>query len=150
LKNPSINQCHRIAFFLVIAACVNATVIADIAPLSVDQLELRADAIVVATIEAMRIESEPSRFENGFGNLDWGIYLTLGVEDIVKGNIHEDVMEARCFRVRSRRSAAESLSPSGHHPIPKTGSLVRLYMEQTETSGMCSCPMELLPSTAIC
>ena len=112
------------------AALVNSIAFAEKAPLSVDQLTSHADAIVVATIEGIRIESEPSRVERGFGNSDWGIDLTLAVENVEKGEISDQTIVARCFRIRSRRSFMEYLTPSGHHPIPETRTLVRAYLEK--------------------
>jgi hypothetical protein len=109
---------------------VNAIAFAEKFPLSVDQLKSDADAIVVATIEGIRIESEPSRVERGFGNFDWGIYLTLAVKTVEKGEISDETIEARCFRIRSRRSFMEYVTPSGHHPIPETRTLVRTYLEK--------------------
>ena len=103
-------------------------------PLSVAELQNEADAIVVANIEHIRIELEPSRFERGFGNRDWGIYLTLTVLNSEKGNVFHERLEARCFRAKSRRSVIELLTPSGHHPIPGTGTRVRAYLAQQNGS----------------
>ncbi len=111
-------------------ALLNSSAFAEKAPLSVDQLKTHADAIVVATIKDIRIESEPSRFEPGFGNSDWGIYLTLTVKQVEEGSISDENIEARCFRIRSRGSFTEDLTPSGHYPIPKIGTSVRTYLEK--------------------
>lgn len=105
---------------------------AEKAPLSVGELQKRADAIIVAAIENVRVESEPSRFERALGNSDWGIYLTLRLETVEKGNVPDNQLEARCFRIKHRRSSTEYLTPSGHHPIPATGTRVRVYLEKEE------------------
>ena len=107
---------------------------AEKAPLSVNELKRQADAIVVATIEHIRVEPEPSRVERGFGNSDWGVYLTLRLETVEKGGVFDDPLEARCFRIRVRRSRMEYMTPSGHHPIPGTGTRVRAYLAKEENS----------------
>jgi hypothetical protein len=43
-------------------------------------------------------------------------------------------LEARCFRVKSRKSILETLTPSGHHPIPGNGTRVRVYLEKENGS----------------
>lgn len=110
---------------LVMGLCGHA--VADIAPRSLAELE-RSDAIVVGTIESIRIETERSRIETAFGNYDWGIYLQLRIERVEKGELTDASIEMRCFRVKSRRSATESISFTGHHPIPGIGSRVRVYL----------------------
>jgi hypothetical protein len=69
------------------AVSLNSLAYAEKAPLSVGELQKQADAIIVATIEHVRVESEPSRFERALGNSDWGIYLTLRLETVEKGNV---------------------------------------------------------------
>jgi hypothetical protein len=110
------------------AVSLNSLALAEKAPLSVEALQTQADAIVLATIQHIRVESEPSRFEPAIGNSDWGIYLTLRLETVEKGSVSGDELEVRCFRIRNRRSAM-TLEPSGHHPIPATGTRVRAYLE---------------------
>jgi hypothetical protein len=119
---------------LILAIASNLPAFADKAPLSISELQNEADAIVVATIERIRIESEPSRIERGFGNSDWGIYLTLNVMKVEKGNVSDKSMEARCFRIKSRRSTIERMTPSGHHPIPGVGTRVLAYLAQENGS----------------
>jgi hypothetical protein len=113
---------------LFVAALPLSVASAEKAPLAVDELKAEASAIVVATVAQIRIEPEPSRFERGFGNSDWAIYVTLRVESFEKGNVSGNELEARCFRIRSRRSLAACLTPSGHHPIPGSGTRVRAYL----------------------
>ncbi len=115
---------------LVGALCLDSTATAEKAPLSDGDLQNEAQAIVVATVEEIRIESEPSTFERGFGNSDWGIYLTFGIDSVEKGNVAGQTLEARCFRIKSRRSIQEYLTPSGHHPIPGIGTHVRAYLRK--------------------
>jgi hypothetical protein len=114
-----------LTLFLFLAALPGSFALAAIAPLSVDKLQAQADAIVVATISQIEIEPEPSRFEPGFGNSDWAIYLTLSVDAVEKGNVTAEKLVARGFRVRFRRSLVEYFTPSGHHSIPGTGTRVR-------------------------
>jgi hypothetical protein len=119
---------------LFVAVLPTSFACAEKAPLSVDELASQASAIVVARIDRIRVESEPSRFERGSGNSDWGIYLTLRVETIEKGNVSDEQLEARCFRIRSRSSMAGYLTPSGHHPVPAIGARVRVYLERENDS----------------
>lgn len=125
---------------------LNSLAFAEKAPLSVQALQEQADAVVVATIEQIRIESEPSRFEPGFGNSDWGIYLKLRLETVEKGDVAAGRLEVRCFRIRHRRSALESLTPSGHHPIPPTGTRARVYLAREDGSWFVVLPNGIVPS----
>ena len=52
---------------------------ADISPQNLSELR-KSDVIVIGTIKQIRIESEPSQFERGFGNYDWAVYVTLAIE----------------------------------------------------------------------
>ncbi|MDU9049487.1 MAG: hypothetical protein Q3M30_11585 [Candidatus Electrothrix sp. Rat3] len=121
----------KICFLLLLfaATMLNSLAIAEKMPLSVEKLQEQADVIVIATVEHIRIESEPSRFEPAFGNADWGVYLTLRVETIESGTLADKQLEARCFRIRYRRSILEYFTPSGHHPIPAKGTRVRAYLQ---------------------
>ena len=96
--------------------------------LSPDELQTQADAIVVAKIERIRVASERSRFNSAFGNSDWGIYLTLSVDTVEKGSGLEKQLEARCFRVKRRRTLSDTFAPSGHYPIPGTGTRARAHL----------------------
>ena len=127
------------------ALLLNGLAFADKAPLSLGDLQKQADVIVVATVEHIRVESEPSRFEPAFGNADWGIYLTLRLETVEKGNVSNDQLEARCFRIRHRRSVTEYFTPSGHDPIPATGTRVRAYLEKKDSSWHVVLPNGIVP-----
>jgi hypothetical protein len=116
------------------AAMLNSPTFAEKAPLSKEELQKQADAIVVATIEDFRIVSESSLFEHGFGNSDWGIYLTLRVEAVERGSLADNQLVARCFRIRHRTSSTEYFTPSGHHPIPPKETRVRAYLESENSS----------------
>lgn len=120
----------RIGGFL--AACLVwiavPSVMADVAPASPEELRQRATLIVEGVIEGLRIGREPSEFEPGIGNSDWGIYLTLRVDRVLKAQAPAGPLVARCFRVRQRRSLWESLTPSGHHPIPGVGARVTAHL----------------------
>jgi hypothetical protein len=112
---------------------MDSLVFAEKAPLTIAELQNQADAIVVAIIKHIRID-EPSHFERTFGNSDWGIFLTLRLETVEKGDVSNQQLEARCFRIKSRRSLIEFFAPSGHHPIPGTGTRVRVYLEKENGS----------------
>ena len=135
----------RFLLSLLAVVFVNSLAFAEKAPLSVEELKRHADVIVVATIDHIRVKSEPSSFESAFGNSDWGIYLTLRLKSIEKGNVSNDQLEVRCFRIRSRRSHIEYLTPSGHHPIPATGTRVRVYLEKADSSWHVVLPNGIFP-----
>lgn len=127
------------------AAMLNSPAFAEKFPLSVEELQKQADVIVVANIEHIRVESEPSRVERGFGNYDWGIYLTLRVETVEKGSLADNQLEARCFRIKDRRSIIESVTPSGHRPIPARGTRVWAYLEGDDRSWSVVLPNGIVP-----
>lgn len=133
------------ALSLFAIAMANSPAVAEKAPLSVEELQIQSDLIVVATIEQIRAESEPSQFEPASGNSDWGIYLTLQVEAVERGQFADRRLEARCFRSRQRRSWVECLTPSGHHPIPAIGTRVRVYLEDRDRSWHVVLPNGIVP-----
>jgi len=118
----------RCLVVFLMAGMLTAGARADVAPVSGEELERRATLVLEGRIEGIRISRESSEFEPGVGNTDWGIYLTLDVEKVVRGITQDGPLEARCFRVRQRRSLVESLTPSGHHPVPAVGTRVRAYL----------------------
>ena len=120
---------------------------AAVAPKSLEKLR-QADLIVVGTIQTLNVESERSRIEQGFGNYDWGIYLTLTVEKVEKGDYSKPEIECRCFRIKSRRSATEYLSNAGHDPIPGAGTEVRVYLYRMGTSWSVVLPNGITPHDA--
>ena len=120
---------------------------AEIAPRSLDQLE-ESELIVVGTIKQIRIESERSQIERGFGNYDWGIYVTLAIESVEKGQLADTEIEFRCFRIKSRRSAMEYFTPSGHRPIPGTGTKVRVYLHGEKPNWSPVLPNGITPPDA--
>ncbi|HBV63817.1 MAG TPA: hypothetical protein DEF45_12430 [Rhodopirellula sp.] len=127
---------------------VNAdTLRAAVPPRDIDQLR-QADLIVVGVIDKVMVQPEPSRVERGFGNYDWGIYLTVSVETVEKGDLSQPEIEVRCFRIKSRRSAAEYLSVSGHDPIPGAGTKVRAYLNRTGGSWAVVIPNGITPHNA--
>ncbi len=136
---------HHFLLSLFAAVLLNGPAFAEKAPLSLRDLQKQADLIVVATVERIRVESEPSRFEPAFGNADWGIYLTLRLETVEQGNVSHDELEARCFRIRHRRSVTEYLTPSGHDPIPATGTRVRVYLEKMDSTWLVVLPNGIVP-----
>jgi hypothetical protein len=109
------------------------TVTAAVPPKDIDQLR-QADLIVVGVIDKVVVKPERSRVERGFGNYDWGVYVTISTEMVEKGELSQPEIEVRCFRVKSRRSATEYLSVSGHDPIPGVGTKVRVYLNRTGAS----------------
>lgn len=135
----------RSALALFAVLCLRSAASAEKAPLSTEELVNQADAIVVATIDDIRIQSEPSTFERAFGNTDWGIYLTLKINAIEKGMFDGETLEARCFRIRTRRSQMEYLTPSGHHPIPENGSTVKAFLKKKSNRWEVILPNGLQP-----
>lgn len=124
---------HLPVVSLVALLWLSSTAAADKAPLSDEALQNEAQVILVATIEKIRVETGASQFE-GPSNWDWGIYLTLRVESVERGKVEEETLEASCFRIKSRRSVSEYLTPSGHHPIPEVGTRVKAYLEHRSSS----------------
>jgi len=122
-------------------------VTAAVSPRDIDQLR-QADLIVVGVIDSVVVEPERSRVERGFGNYDWGIYLTLSVETVEKGDFSQPEIEVRCFRIKSRRSVTEYLSVSGHDPIPGAGTKVRVYLYRMGTSWSVVLPNGITPHDA--
>lgn len=123
----------RYVWLLILAMLCPTPLHAEKAPSSIEALRLEATAIVIGTIHNIRIETEPSEFETGGGNMDWGIYLTLAIESAEKGAISPgQLIETRCFRIQYRTSMLEYLTPSGHAPIPSIGTHVRMYLAKSE------------------
>ncbi len=81
------NKAISLIVVLIVASHSTSAAFADKAPLSAEALQTEARAVVVATIEKIRIESEKSIYEPGLGNTDWGIYLTLDIESVEKGDV---------------------------------------------------------------
>lgn len=119
----------RMVMLLLVTVAMSKFAAAEKAPLSLEGLTSQANAIVIATIEKIRIEVEPSYYKRRRGNSDWGIYLTLRIHAVEKGDVAGERLVARCFRIKSRNSRWEYLTPSGHHPIPEIGSRVRVYLD---------------------
>ena len=146
--------CHitvKSPFFAVVAfvavACLGTHVRADIPPRSLSELQ-ESELIVVGTIRRIRIETERSRIERRLGNFDWGVYVTLAVEGIEKGQLSDSEIEFRCFRIKSRRSAMEYLTLSGHRPIPDTGTRVRVYLNRENAEWAATLPNGITPPDA--
>ena len=118
---------------------------AEIFPLPAERLHGEADAIVIATVQSIRIQSEPATFDRAFGNSDWGIYLTLKVESVERGTVAGHTLEARCFRTRMRRFLGEYATPSGHHPIPEAGTRVKAFLKQNSSGWSVVLPNGLEP-----
>jgi hypothetical protein len=108
------------------------------APRSPAQLLAEADLVVVAEVMEIEIQSERSRVETGFGNYDWGVYHRLRVNTVEKGDsaVAGEEIVARCFVIRSRKSATEYLSLQSHNPIPETGQIVRAYLRRADVTYM--------------
>ena len=127
------------AILLLAAACIALEAKAEVAPQTLDGLQ-QSDLIVVGTIKEIRVQTERSQIERGFGNDDWGIYITLDIENVEKGHLKDSEIEFRCFRIKSRRSATEYLTPSGHRPIPGTGTSVRVYLNGEKPNWVAALP----------
>ena len=52
---------------------------------------------------------------------------------------------ARCFRIKTRKSQTEYLTPSGNHPIPRIGTRVRAYLYARDQSWGVICPNGFQP-----
>ncbi|MEE3368296.1 MAG: hypothetical protein VX346_03015 [Planctomycetota bacterium] len=142
-----------ICFCLLYLAGATSPAGAEKAPLSPEALQQEADAILVATIEEIRVQTEAAEYGEVTGNWDWGIYLTLRTESIVKRPGNENLvvggLEARCFRIKSRRSMQGYLAPSGHAPIPEIGTRVKVFLEQRKQGWAVLLPNGIVPlSTA--
>ena len=144
------NRLHRfVATLLVFGTLLlrGDALTAAVPPRDIEQLR-QADLILVGVIDKVVVEPERSRVERGFGNYDWGIYLTVSVERVEKGDLGQSEIEVRCFRIKSRRSAIEYLSVSGHDPIPGAGTKVRIYLNRTGASWSVVIPNGITPHNA--
>jgi hypothetical protein len=102
---------------------------AERAPLPPAGLIAESDLILTGQILDHRITTERAHVESGFGNYDWAIDLTLKIQSIEKGEFDPSkTIIIRCFRVKSRKSMAETLTVGGNHPIPDVGSEVRAHL----------------------
>ena len=150
--SDSAEQNRGILCWVLFLLCVTVPARAEKAPLSVEALQQEASAIVVATIERIRVQTEEAEFGKAFGNWDWGIYLTLRNESVVKGPVGEDLnssrLEVRCFRIKSRRNMWGYLAPSGHSPIPETGARVKVYLEHRKQGWAVLLPNGIVPLSA--
>ena len=81
----------------------------------------------IRRLRRLRVFIEPPRSAN-----HWAIDLTLQVTNVEKGQFTGDKIVARCFRIKSRKSGWEYMTPSGNHPIPAVGTLVRAYLYECE------------------
>lgn len=106
---PALSVCIMFSVF-------PANLPADIPPQSLEQLNA-AEIIVVGTIQRIRIETERSFIETAFGNYDWGIYLTLSIIRVEKGELQGPEVIFRCFRSKSRRSAVDGISLGAMPPF---------------------------------
>ena len=110
--------------------------LAEKAPLSPEALVDESDLVVVGEVVDLRIRSERSHIEQGFGNYDWAIYVTIEFTDVEKGVLEDsDTILARCFRIKTRKSLTEYLTPSGNRPIPGVGTTVRAHLYADKDDG---------------
>ncbi len=113
-----------------LALCPFCSLRAEKAPLSPEKLAEQADLIIVGEVLALKITHERSQIETGSGNYDWIIESSIKVREVEKGTAQVgDTIGARSFRIKSRKSATGFMSPSGHHPIPKVGSITRVHLK---------------------
>jgi nicotinamide mononucleotide transporter len=131
----------------VLAFCLGPHALADIAPQNLRELQ-QYEAIVIGTVRQIRVEAEPAEYEERFGNQDWGIYVTLQLERVEKGRVAASELEFRCFRIKSRRSVLESMTISGHRPIPEIGSRVRVYLKSDGRGWAPALPNGITPPDA--
>jgi hypothetical protein len=120
----------QIAGFALAWVCALAgTLHAEKSPRSTAQLANESDLILVGTIFALKVGVERSHVETGFGNYDWAIDLTIGIQNIEKGQYNPDeTIVVRCFKIKSRKSLLESISVSGNEFIPAVGQDVRAHL----------------------
>ena len=128
------NRVQTVVLFAIVF-CVNQLKARERAPLTVGGLTKAAKVVVVGKIKDIRVETESSYFEKKDGNTDWGIYLTIEVEKVEKGDFSGKKLLARCFRIKARNTQFEYLTPGGHRPIPEAGTRVRIYLEKQVASG---------------
>jgi hypothetical protein len=120
---------RTVFLIILISLVVSQSVHASYPPKSPERLQQYADLIVVGQIEKLRIETERVGGGPVFGNCDWAIYLTIKVDSVEKGTFLQDRLEARCRKVKSRRSVFTYYgSMSGNYPIPDAGTHVRAYL----------------------
>lgn len=121
--------CATLLFVLGCCCLLASTALAERAPQSTNQLVEQSDLVVVGQITDLKIGTERSHIERGFGNYDWTIDLTIKTTAIEKGTLTpSDSVVARCFRPKSRKSMMEYVSVSGNHPIPGVGATVRAHL----------------------
>ena len=100
LSELRVSQFLVVTIMFAIQIMIGLPALGDIAPRSLAQLQ-QAELIVVGTILQVEIKSESAEFERGFGNYDWGIYLTLSVDVVEKGKLSDSENVFRCFRIQS-------------------------------------------------
>jgi hypothetical protein len=108
------------------------TLLAERAPRSPAQLLEEAELVVVGRIADLQIRTERSHIETGFGNYDWAIDVTLQITNVEKKRFEGNTIVARCFRIKSRKSVVEYMTPSGNHPIAAPGAMVRAHLYQRD------------------
>jgi hypothetical protein len=123
------------AFPLLIALCLvwAPSAVAERAPLSQAELMEHAHLVVVGRIVDLDIKTERSHIERGLGNYDWAIDVTIEIGEVERGRFEDsNTIVARCFRIKSRKTSTEYLTPSGNHPIPGVGTDVRAYLTMSD------------------
>jgi len=108
------------------------TLFAERAPRSPAQLLEEAEFVFVGRIVDLQVQTERSHVETGFGNYDWAIDVTLQITNVEKGRFEGTSIVALCFRIKSRKSVVEYMTPSGNHPIPAPGTMVRAHLYQRD------------------
>ena len=116
---------------------LGSSLLAEKAPLSPARLVEESDLVVLGQITDLKIRSERSHIEQGFGNYDWAIYVTIRITKVEKGGFDgSDTIIARCFRIKTRKSLTEYLTPSGNRPIPNAGTTVRAHLYRDRNSDL--------------
>jgi hypothetical protein len=120
----------QIAGFAFAWICALAgTLQAEKSPRTPAQLAKESDLILVGTILALKVGVERSHVETGFGNYDWAIDLTIGIQRIEKGQYDPaESIVVRCFKIKSRKSLLEYISVSGNELVPALGQEVRAHL----------------------
>ena len=84
--NVSFSQ-RAFLFAIGVHAMWSSALLAERAPLPESQLVEEADLIVTGEIADLRVTTERSEIEQGFGNYDWAIYVTIKIDELQSGDV---------------------------------------------------------------
>src|SRR5947209_8638370 len=112
-------------FTLIVAVVAAAPVSADMPRLSPDELQRRADVIMIGKVQSYR--TEPRVRE---GEERTQVFLDVLVESVEKGKpeVAGQLLPIRCDRL-TRRSPFGLPTHGGNRPIPAPGSRAKFFLE---------------------